>query len=105
MPRAKKTTEEVKTTAAKTETKAVAKKTAAKSTTRKAAVKTDMFSEFNGCQVSLKEIEENVKATYAAANGKAAIKTLKVYIKPDENAAYYVVNDDFTDKMDVFFCQ
>ena len=87
----------------KAETKAAAKKPAAKKAAKTAEVTTDVFVEFNGVQNACKEVVENVKKTYAAQGNTDEIKTIKVYIKPQENAAYYVVNDTVEGKMDVYF--
>ena len=94
-----------KTTAAKTEEKtAPAKKPAAKKTAAK-AVDTKVFIEFNGAKVAVDEIVENVKATYKANGGSDELKSLEVYVKPDESAAYFVVNGELPGiKMDVYFC-
>ena len=98
MPRAIKSAAEVEKKATATE-----KKPAAKRTTRKSAPKVELFVEFNGIQSSADTIIENVKATYASEVGTTDIKSLKIYVKPQENAAYYVVNDDDARKMDVYF--
>ncbi len=98
--------------AAKTEEKAApeqataaAKKPAAKKTTTAKEAKTSVYIEFNGAKVAVDEVVENVKATYKANGGKAAIKTLEVYVKPEEQAAYFVVNGELEgNRMDVYFC-
>ena len=100
MPRASKAAAD----SAKTASTTAEKKTAEKKTTRKPrAPKVEMFVEFNGVQSSMDTIIENVKATYAAEGGDKAIKTLKIYVKPEEHAAYYVVNGEDARKMDVYF--
>lgn len=94
-----------KTTAAKTEEKAApAKKPAAKKAAAK-AVEAKVYIEFNGAKVPVDEIVENVKATYKANGGNDEIKSLEVYVQPNESAAYFVVNGEPTgSKMDVYFC-
>lgn len=94
-----------KTTAAKTEEKtAPAKKPAAKKAAAK-AVEAKVYIEFNGAKVPVDEIVENVKATYKANGGNDEIKSLEVYVQPNESAAYFVVNGEPTGKkMDVYFC-
>lgn len=94
-----------KTTAAKTEEKtAPAKKPAAKKAAAK-AVEAKVYIEFNGAKVPVDEIVENVKATYKANGGNDEIKSLEVYVQPNESAAYFVVNGEPTgNKMDVYFC-
>ena len=78
--------------AAKTETKAAAKKPAAK----KADPKFDLYIQFGGATVSVKDIEKNVKKV---VKGK---KAYTVYVKPEESKAY-IVADGETTGMDVFF--
>ena len=123
MATAKKTTAKAETktaakkTAAKAETKPAAKKTAAKAETKPAAKKTetkaaakpatkaaakkadpkfDLFIQFGGATVSVKDIEKNVKKV---VKGK---KAYTVYVKPEESKAY-IVADGETTGMDVFF--
>ncbi len=74
-------TEEVKLVEAKT----TEKKTTAKSA-KAPAVKAVV--EYKGVQVSLDDIVAAIKADWKGE----AIKTLEVYVKPEDAAAYYVVN-------------
>lgn len=83
---------ETKAAAVKTETKAAAKKPAAK----KAEPKFDLYIQFGGATVSVKDIEKNVKKV---VKGK---KAYTVYVKPEESKAY-IVADGETTGMDVFF--
>lgn len=98
---------EVKETV-KATVKTAAKKTAQKKTTRKTATKkeassTEVFVEFYGQQSSVESVEERVKAAFVAEGHKAGtIKSLKIYLKPEEQAAYYVINDKFAGRVDLF---
>ena len=94
---AKKTTAK-KATAAKT---TAAKKTAAKKTTttkktaaKKAEIKTEMYLQFAGKEYSQEEILQKVKDiwTYDLHQNVDDIKDVQLYLKPEESAAYYVVN-------------
>ena len=92
---AKKTTAR-KTTAAKT---TAAKKTASKTTVKKTAekkaeIKTEMYLQFAGKEYSQDEIIQKVKDiwTYDLHLDADDIKDVKLYLKPEESAAYYVVN-------------
>ena len=76
----------------KAETKAAAPKAAAK----KAEPKFDLYIQFAGATVSVKDIEKNVKKVVKGA------KAYTVYVKPDESKAY-IVADGETTGMDVFF--
>ena len=95
---AKKTAAKAETkTAAKAETKKAETKTAAKKTAaKKAEPKFDLFIQYAGATVSIKDIEKNVKKV---VKGK---KAYTVYVKPDESKAY-IVADGETTGMDVFF--
>lgn len=98
-----------KTTAKKTTTKVAATKTTAtkKTTTtrkKKAAGPTvDFYVEFNGVQEQYASIVENVKKVFLAENEGAEITSVTVYLKPQENAAYCVINGENEFRMDVYF--
>ena len=92
----KKEAAEVKTA----EKKAAEKKPAAKKApAKKAEPKSNVFIEFAGKQIVAKEVLEAAKKAYTKANKGVTIKTIEIYVKPEENVAYYVVNgqgsDDF----------
>ena len=82
--------------AATTTKKAPAKKAAAK-------VETVITVQFGGNEVSIASVEEKVKAQFVAEGNKASsIKSLNVYVKPEESSAYYVINGDITGRVDLF---
>ncbi len=88
--------EVAKKEAAPAEKKAPAKKAAAKA-------ETVISVQFGGNEVVIATVEEKVKAQVVAEGLKAsAIKSLNIYVKPEENAAYYVVNGDVTGRVDLF---
>ena len=84
--------------AAKTVAKAVTK-TATK-TVKKAAkkdIKVKAFVEYYGKQVEEKDIIARVKKAWTKSGKKVGdIKEMDLYIKPEENAAYYVINNEET---------
>lgn len=84
--------------------KTAAKKTAAKkSTAKKAELKTEMFLQFAGKEYTEKEILQKVKEIWTK-NLKRKVgemKDVKIYLKPEEAAAYYVVNGDTTGRVDL----
>lgn len=95
-------------TAAKTASKTPAKAAVAKPETKAAEnnnveVKADLFVEFGNAQVSMDKVVEDVKKTFAAQGNKEEVKSVKVYLKPEEQTAYYIVNGTVSGKMDVFF--
>ena len=88
------TVAEVKTAAVKKtdEAKEAVKKTA-KKVTKKAADVT-ITVEFAGRQAVITDLAAKAEAAYKAINADAEINTLDIYVKPEENAAYYVVNGE-----------
>lgn len=96
-------TEEVKKAApAKKEpVKRATRKKAA--TTKKAAVKTvtkRVNIQFAGKDLKIEEIEAAVKKAWMDETGKkeTEIEKLEIYIKPEESAAYYVVNGEYVEE-------
>ena len=88
---------EVKTEAEKEEKKPAAKKAPAKKEEAPAekAVKKDtakLFIEFGGNKFAADEIVEKCKAAYKADNSRKQVRSIEVYVKPEDNKAYYVVN-------------
>ena len=69
----------------------------------KAEAKAEVFVEFNNAQESIDELVENVKKKFAADGNTEEIKSVKIYLKPEERTAYYVVNDTIHGQMDVYF--
>lgn len=103
----KKATADKETAAKKTTKKAAAEKetTVKKTTTRrkKTVVNTEVFVQFMGKEIYTTDLVENIKNAWAAANEKTVedITDLKVYVKPEENRAYYVVNGEMTSTYDL----
>lgn len=99
------TPEETKTAEKKAPAKkAAAKKPAAKKApAKKAEVKTEIFLQFAGKEYTEKEIFQKVKEiwTKVLKNKVGDMKDVKIYLKPEESAAYYVVNGDTTGKVDL----
>ena len=77
---------------------AAANKPAAK--TAKAAPKETVKIQFGGDEYDFAEIRKAVEADYKS-KVKGRIKTVEIYIKPEDKAVYYVVNGDFSDKIDL----
>lgn len=72
--------------------KETAKKTPAKRTTAK-DIKTSVVVQFAGKEVTEKDLIAAVKKAYTKKGNKVGdIRTIEIYVKPEESAAYYVVN-------------
>ena len=101
---AEKTTTAKKAPAKKTAAKPAAKKTTAKKApAKKAELKTEMYLQFYGKENSDKEILQKVKEiwTKVLKNKVGDMKDVKIYLKPEESKAYYVVNGDTTGEVDL----
>lgn len=97
-------TRTTRTTAKKTaeklaaEKKPTAEKKPAVRRTAKKAVNAEVYVQFLGKEIYAKDVLENVKKIWTEEMGKKEkdLKDVKIYIKPEENAAYYVINGDVT---------
>lgn len=91
---AKKTTTRKTTAAKKTTTKTAAKTTAAK----KAEPVTEVYVQYWGKEIHNSEVADRIKKIWTEDMGKKAseLKDLKIYIKPEDNGAHYVINGDVT---------
>lgn len=82
---------------------------AAKTTTRKtAAAKAEKKTEeiilqFGGREINGKDLTARVNAIWTEELGKKAkdLKELRIYVKPEEYMAYYVINGDITGSFDL----
>ena len=51
----------------------------------------ELYVEFSGKQYNVTDIIDRAKADYRATH-KVGVQACKVYVKPEEDAAYYVIN-------------
>ena len=66
---------------------------AKKATTTKKAVEPAVVVQFGGQEVSMATVIENAKKAFEAEGNKvSSIKEIQIYVKPEEYAAYYVIN-------------
>ena len=106
-PAAKKAPTKKTATKAKTPAKAAEKKTTAKTTTKTVAKTTRTTApvetvkvQFGGDEYDFAEIKKAVEADYKS-KFKDKVKTIEFYIKPEDKAVYYVINGDFSDKIEL----
>lgn len=95
----------VETAAAKATTKKVAaKKTAVRTTAKKAVAKkeakTETFIQYNDEQTDMDAVLKRVEADLKAQ--KVAAKDIKLYIKPQDGACYYVADGKVAGRVDLF---
>lgn len=94
-----------RTTAKKTTTKKAAapKKPAAAKKPAEKEAEQEMILQFGGREIKEKDLYERIQQIWIEGYGKKAeeLKSLKVYVKPEEFTAYYVINDDVTGSIDL----
>ncbi len=88
--------ESVPAKAAKTVKKAVQK-------AEKKSAETKVYVQFGAGESDVDTIVERIKAEYVEQGHRAsAIKDLRVYLKPEDGAAYYVINEKVAGRVDLF---
>lgn len=102
---------EVKAEAPVAETKAAPAKKAAKAAPAKKAAKAaapaeekmeEIIIQYGAMEWKGAELMEKAKAAYVAEGHRAAgIKSVSLYVKPEEKKAYYVVNEKTTGSIDL----
>ncbi len=86
--------EEIVTEKKKPGRKPGSKNTTTKTETKKVEKKDEVFVQFAGEEFVVEDVMDKAKAAYVAEGHRAcAIKSVRLYIKPEERKAYYVIND------------
>ena len=66
------------------------------------AMKANLYVEFQGKKIETKEVLASAKKVWVEAGNKVKdLNTVDLYIKPEENAAYYVFNDTESGKIEL----
>lgn len=80
-----------------------AKKTATKKKAEEKETMTNhVFIQTNYSEIVADDVIKKALENYKAEGNKAKVNNINVYIKPEENAAYYVVNDTVAGRVDIF---
>ncbi len=97
--------EEEKAAVKKTEVKPEAEKKAPakKAPAKKAAVKEEVVLQFDGKEIKTADLMKQVKTIWTKELKKKVgdMKSVSLYVKPEECAVYYVVNGDVTGKIEL----
>lgn len=94
----------VKKTAAKKTAAPAAKAETVKAPAKKAPAKTqEIYVQYMGKEILDKDLVEKVKEIWTKEMGNKVkdLVDLKIYVKTEENAAYYVINNDVTGRFDI----
>lgn len=100
-------TAEKEVKAAKTAEKEVkevkAAKPAAKAPAKKAAVKETIYLQYLGKEIDKEDLMKQVKEIWTKEQKRKVsdMKSVSLYLKPEENAAYYVINEEVSGKIDL----
>ncbi len=78
------------------EEKAVAAKARADIKAKADSLKPVCVVQFQGSDIDLSDLVEAAKADFRKEKKRTPITALKLYVKPEEHAAYYVINEKFT---------
>ena len=80
-----------------------AKKTIAKAAAKTAVVEPRVIVQYQNREVDTAAITERIRAQFISEGHKAGcIKELNIYVKPEEYSAYYVINDKFSGRVNLF---
>lgn len=63
-------------------------------------LKSGIFVEYGESQVDARALEEAAIVAFRQEKKRARITELNLYIKPEEHAAYYVINGSFSGKVE-----
>ncbi len=70
---------------------------------KKEAAEPEIYVQFGASEAALAGVVDKIKAEYVEQGHRASsIKSLKVYLKPEDGAAYYVINDKLAGRVDLF---
>lgn len=64
-------------------------------------LKPEIFIQYQGGQTDMNTLLEAVKADFHAIKKRTLVTGLKLYVKPEEHIAYYVINGKYEGK--IFF--
>ena len=81
------------------EEKAAAAKARAEEKAKADNLKPELFVQFQGAETDLNTLVEAAKADFHAAKKRTLVTGLKLYIKPEEHIAYYVINGEHEGKI------
>lgn len=66
-----------------------------------APVAAEVYVQYGVMEWKAAELTEMAKAAYTAAGNTDAVASVKLYIKPEERKAYYVINDTATGSIEL----
>ena len=61
----------------------------------------EVVLQYSGAEVAASSLADAAVAQFKAAKKRARIREIKLYLKPEERAAYFVINGSFSGKVDL----
>ncbi len=102
-PKTKRTSRTTSKTAAKSAKTPAKKPAASRSRAPKAAVSEKVYLQFSGIELDVAQLTERARKAYAQdKGGEGEVKDVRVYVKPEDGKAYYVINDTFAGELELF---
>lgn len=81
------------------EQKAAAAKARAEEKAKADNLKPEVFVQYQDSEITIDALVEAAKADFRAMKKRTRITTMKLYVKPDERMAYYVINETYEGKV------
>lgn len=81
------------------EEKAAAAKARAEEKAKAANLKPEIFVQYQDSETTIDALVEAAKADFHQTKKRTLITALKLYVKPDERVAYYVINEAYEGKI------
>jgi len=68
----------------------------------KKAVSTTVYLQYAGKEIAINDVEAAVRNSYdSVKKGKDQPKDIKIYLKPEEYKAFYVINCDYAGAVEI----
>lgn len=81
------------------EEKAAAAKARAAEKEKADNLRPELFVQYQGGEVDMASLVEAAKADFCQAKKRTLVTAMKIYFKPEEHAAYYVINERYEGKI------
>lgn len=62
-------------------------------------LKPELFVQYQGGEVDMAVLVEAAKADFHQAKKRTSVTAMKIYFKPEEQTAYYVINEKYEGKI------
>lgn len=61
----------------------------------------EIFVQYQGSEIGVDDVVEAVKKSFREEKKRTPITSLKMYVKPEDRAVYYVINEKFEGKLEL----